>query len=414
MGDKMKRAILGVCLFILGVVIFPQQISEQSQVINVEIPVRVFDGNVFVDNLTIQDFEIYQDGIRQNVEALYLIKKRAVERSEEKKRFAPETSRHFFLFFEISEYYPRLSDAIDYFIQNVIIPGDNLIIVTPLKTYRQTYRALQLNSREELARQLKELLRRDTLIGYSEYRRSLDDLSSLTLSLASDNERPSDVERNQPLSPSTTSEFSFYFFEAKLMRYMDIIERIESLRRVDQQKLLGFADYLKEVQGQKYIYFIYQKEYVPRIERNILMKYMELYQDRPNVVNQLKKLMEMYRREITFDVDLVKKSYADSSISIHFLFLTPPPDVEYGLEFHEQSEDIFSAFREISFATGGYMDSSENPTHLFNGAVEASENFYLLYYSPKDYVEDGEFHNIEVRIKDKKYKVVHRMGYFAK
>ena len=53
-----------------------QQIQEQSVVINVEIPTRVFDGNTFVDNLTIDDFEIYEDGKLQKLDAIYLIKKK--------------------------------------------------------------------------------------------------------------------------------------------------------------------------------------------------------------------------------------------------------------------------------------------------------------------------------------------------
>ena len=40
---------------------------------------------------------------------------------------------------------------VDYFIHNVIIPGDNLIIITPMKTYRLTSRALEFKSKEELA-----------------------------------------------------------------------------------------------------------------------------------------------------------------------------------------------------------------------------------------------------------------------
>ena len=48
-------------------------------------PVRVFEGDEFVDNLTIDDFEVLEDGILQRTEAVYLIKKRTVERREEKK-----------------------------------------------------------------------------------------------------------------------------------------------------------------------------------------------------------------------------------------------------------------------------------------------------------------------------------------
>jgi len=64
-------------------------------------------------------------------------------------------------------------------------------------------------------------------------------------------------------------------------------------------------------------------------------------------------------------------------------------------------------------ATGGFIDSSANAEALFKQAVEASENYYLLYYIPLNYKEDGKFKEIKVRVKNKKYKVTHRLGYFA-
>ncbi len=401
------------CLFLLGPFLFSQQITEESRVINVEVPVRVYDKQAFVDNLSVDDFEIFEDGIPQEVEAVYFVKNKSIERRDERKRFAPETTRQFFLFFEVSEYTAKLGRAVDYFIQKVIMPGDNLIIVTPLKTYRQTYGALKLNSREELSGQLKALLRKDINMGYTEYRQALKELTGMALSLASDDERDAGTTEFKLLDSATASEYSHFPFGKKLMRYAAILRRIESLRRLDQRKILGFAQYLKDKVGQKYVFFIYQREVIPQIDPSILNKYMELYQDKPSVTQQLKSLFLLYRRGVSFDVDRVKKGYADAAVSIHFLFITPPTKHISGLRFHEQSEDIFSAFIEIAKATGGFTESSANPKYLFSQAVKASKNYYLLYYSPRNYKEDGKFHKIEIRVKNKNYRVLHRIGYFA-
>lgn len=48
-----------------------------------------------------------------------------------------------------------------------------------------------------------------------------------------------------------------------------------------------------------------------------------------------------------------------------------------------------------------------------SAAALASENYYLLYYTPMNYKSDGKFKKIKVRIKGKKYKVTHRAGYIA-
>jgi len=72
----------GICLFA-----FPQEaFKEVSLVVNIEVPVRVYSDSAFVDDLTIKDFELLEEGISQKIEAVYLIKKMAVERSDEKRR----------------------------------------------------------------------------------------------------------------------------------------------------------------------------------------------------------------------------------------------------------------------------------------------------------------------------------------
>lgn len=80
----------------------------------------------------------------------------------------------------------------------------------------------------------------------------------------------------------------------------------------------------------------------------------------------------------------------------------------------ERSEDIFSAFDEVAQATGGTTDSSANAAASFKRAVDASENYYLIYYKPPNYKADGQFHEIKVSVKTGNYRLTHRAGYIAK
>lgn len=84
-----------------------------------------------------------------------------------------------------------------------------------------------------------------------------------------------------------------------------------------------------------------------------------------------------------------------------------------GLVMTEQSEDIFSAFKEIAEATGGWVTSSANISTAFKETVEAAKNYYLLYYTPQNYSPDGSFHQIEIKVKKPNLRVIHRSGYFA-
>jgi len=410
---------------VMGLALFSQQVTEESVVINVEVPVRVFDGDAFVDNLTIDDFELLENGLPQRVEAVYLVKKRSIERSEEIKRFSPETARSFFLFFELSEYDPKLGDALGYFIKNAISPEDELTIATPMKTYRLRGKALEVKSRDEIVKQLKGLIRRDTLLGASEYNnllRSMEELArTITASILEsievleqgqviEGDQENYFERMESLTPG---EFKGRSIGEQLQIYQDLLMRLETIRSVDEKQMNKFAEFLKEKEGQKYVYMFYQKEYIPQIDPNILSEYMSMYQDRPNVSLTITSLVDLFRRDVDFDVDKVKQAYADSSVSIHFLHITKPAPHVFGVYMKEQSEDIFGPFREMARATGGFSDSSANPDFLFQEAVKASENYYLLYYSPKAYKSDGTFKNITVRVKDRNFRVTHRVGYYA-
>lgn len=156
------------------------------------------------------------------------------------------------------------------------------------------------------------------------------------------------------------------------------------------------------MEGQKHVFLFYQKEMIPSLPGADPFDVMELQKD------------------TTFDAGRIKRAFSDSSISVHFIFITKTPELfttsmepPRDNDKIDQSAQIFNAFREVAAATGGTVDSSANAEVSFQKAVVASENYYLLYYTPKEYVADGKFRRIEVKVKGKNYKVYHRAGYIA-
>ena len=289
---------------------------------------------------------------------------------------------------------PKIEKAINYFFNNVILPGDSLTIMTPLKTYTLKSQALEKLPKETIAKQLKEKIRKDAIMGSAEYKSALRDLEEIM-----------------------SGRFPTGGYET----YRMILNRLENLRYVDEKKILEFADFLKAKEGQKYVFLFYQKEVLPQFNAKSILRIISTSQDREDVIHTIYDLFEFYRRDITFDVDRVKQLFADSSIFINFLFITKtfmqrlsitsmtPSELVYV----DKSEDIYSAFREMAKATGGLTESSANAAFAFQKAVDASENYYLLYYSPLNYKKDGKFKNIKVKVKNKNYRIFHRAGYFA-
>ncbi len=147
--------------------------------------------------------------------------------------------------------------------------------------------------------------------------------------------------------------------------------------------------------------------------------------------------LEDFEAYLSFDEKKVKQAFSDSSISTHFIYLTKTsgmdlvnqegesvttyrsafrditPDTMPSTEMQDLSASTFSAFKEIAQTTGGTVDSSANAASSFKKAVNAAENYYLLYYRPSNYMKDGKFKSIEVKVRGKNYRVTHRAGYFA-
>lgn len=393
-----------------------QDIQHVRTAVNIEIPVRVFKGEAFVDGLTLADFEVTEDGRLQSLDAVYLVRKTLIERREETTPFAPDTSRHFYLFFEMTEYDARLRDALRYFVDEVLVPGDELFIVTPMKTYRMRSELFADAGRERVFDQLLGLLRRDILVGSAEYRDLLDDMKSLALTMAGavglSATNAQSTAAADMFAPATVFDTSTAV-EEQLQTYTTLLSRLEAMRQVDQAQIAAFADRLRGQAGRKEIFLFYQREFIPKLDDMILTTYQSTFNDRPDIVQTVTGLFEFFKRETTLDVEPVRRAYADSGAAVHFLFLTRPAPKVPGVVMEEQSEDIFAPFREMSRATGGYMASTSNLKTAMAAAVAAAENYYLLYYAPKDYVADGRFHRLEVRLKSGGARISHRAGYIA-
>ncbi len=397
-------------------VLLAQNIQHETGAINIEIPVRVYKGNVFVDTLTLDDFEIYEDGKLQKIDAVYLINKIDIERKEETKAFAPQTERHFYLFFEFGEFDPKIQQALDYFVNNVLIPGDNLVLITPMKTYRMKSEVFNLVSRERVYDQIMGIIRRDIQIGYSEYRNTLDELKNMARLIASQVAGTSQeglADIGGEMFSESPSIYEGVSIEEQLQIYLTLLNKIQSLRIVDQRKLYDFSQYLKDQEGQKNVFLFYQSEFLPKLEPRVLNAFLTVYNERSDIVQEVLAAFEYYHRELPMDVDYIKKAFSDSSTTVHFLFVSRPRERGSGIIMEEQSEDIFAPFREMARATGGFSDSSNNIAAIMKSAVEAAENYYLLYYTPIGYEADGEFHQIQVRVKSGNYRISHRLGYIA-
>ncbi len=407
----MKKAILTILCLCLTVSLFPQIDQQQAAIINVAVPVRVLDRGSFVDSVTIDDFELYENGILQKIDALYLVKDANAARKETAREFDPQFSRTFYFLYQLTDWDPNIADAIEYFFNDVFLPGDSLVIMTPERTFRLSPEAFAAKPKEATSKELIKILRKDILLGNSRYKSTVRSLRRIVGEIQS---------ASGITSQSSQEDLSIGFsdptlgLELLLPRYTNAIQEMDQLRFVDEQTFVSFAGSLKKQLNQKIVYLFYQREFRPEINPTILGAMMMKFQDKPHILGQLSDLFNLYRRDIRINVDTIKHAFSDSSILFNFIFCDKIIKTYSGIVMREQSEDIFQIFSEVAEATGGIVENSQNLSIGFKKAADISAYYYLLYYSPANYIKDGNFKSIEVKVKNQNYKINNRKGYFAR
>ena len=371
----------------------------------VAVVVRVFDGNAFVPNLTLKDFAVTEAGFAVEPTALLHVRKDAIERQEGTMDVVPNLSRQITLLFRLADYNPKIAEGVADFCRTWLLPGDALEVQTPMKTYRLTPDNLASKPREALAKELSEVVRKDIVQGGMALNSLMRDLKRIVRQIGNTG-RTSLDDLEGDVDDGTS-------LEMQLMNYTDNLQKMEKLRVLSEDGLVGFASKLKSQPGQKFAYYFYQREFRPEINPNTLDQLVMTNQDRPDIQAEVQSLFQMYRRSITLNHQRLKEAFADSEANFHFLFMNTAPERISGIVMREQSEDIFKALTTIAQATGGISDTSQNPAASFKTALKEAENYYILYYKSSSAAPPGTFMDIAVKVKNSAYRVLHKTGFMT-
>lgn len=392
----MKKTSLFITIFLTTSCLFAQQQFDVT-VRNIIVPMRVYEGNTFINDLKIDDLELFENGVEQKIQAIYLIRNTKIDSMEGERDFMPYVGRRFYFIFKITEFNPKISDVLDYYFSNVYNPQDVVTVMTPLKNYTLSSDYVRDNKKSDIINSMVSTIRKDTKLGATEYNNILKNMVRIASSIGG----------NSPMSGGNS-------LGGGIDSYRQALLKMEELRRVDEKKYIQIAAQLRRQEGQNNLFFFYQREFRPTLRSSALDRLVQMYQNDVGIIDQINDLFQFYYRAPQLNVERLQKIFADSSILFNLIYINKDPvNVPSNVQMKEQSEDLYGAFSKIAEATGGITDRSQNPAVSFEKAVEAAKSYYLIYYSPKDYVKDDKFREISIKIRNKKYKVIHRKGYLA-
>jgi len=254
-----------------------------------------------------------------------------------------------------------------------------------------------------LSTELNEIVRKDIGQGGMAYNSMLRDLKRFTRLI-------SDV-RGTSLD-DTAGDVADMGLAHQLQDYKNALVKMETLRQADEAKLIAFARLLKDADGQKYVIYIYQREFRPEISSQTANNLMMANADNFQIQGDIQELFAYYNRPLVLNQKKLNEAFAAAGVDFNLLYILKQPERIMGITMREQSEDVFKTLSQVSAATGGLVTTTENPDSALKEMFQAADMSYMLYFTPSAESKNATFKKLLVRVKDKSYRIVTRAGYF--
>lgn len=380
-----------------------EKLQEEVTVTALEVPVRVIHKGQVVKDLTKEDFEIFENGVKQEITAFEVITRKISTPQEERK--AHQKKRLFFLIFNIFDYNKTVGEGIDYFFQNIFQQGDQFIVLTE-------GRLLDIErgkNTSEVILNLKETLKKFKIISNQSTLKIFRDLrfeSDKLIGMLQGYERSAFT----PLDQAMIRFFDNYRIAWLDYRKQYLIPNLELYRSIIKR--------IKQREGERWAICFQQREMFPQLKKagrldNEIRNWIDSQVD--SMAQVKARIVQSKQQELqsTFDVsrnfpaDSLIDLFMEGNITFHLILLKSFRTVfSKDFELREIASGYEDCFRNISLSTGGSSVFSNKVSEALEEVKEKEDYYYLLVYSPKENQSDKK-RDIEVKVKKSGVNVVY-------
>lgn len=374
-------------------------IRESVQVVNVEVPVRVYYDGKPVDHLTREDFEIFADGKRQEIHGFFVKRKKiklpAIKQAEK----AFRKSRYFVLVFSVREINDRLVKGLHYILDEVLHANDRLMIMVSGHTHFFS----NLENKEQAYTRIMELLEIQSREARDRLRRLVLDLRQVVPEGTEDDER---AENYLKIYTRMLRKYRGKYLQPQL------------------DTLSNFAAHLEKIPMEKWVLCFYQEEIYPHLGQdakdwitNIIEQQTPHDGHQAHDARIIQRRLNRMERELSaarsFPTEVLHKLFVKSGATFHSLLIPTvnPPSFTYydgertwGFDFKRVSTDFENNLREITKKTGGALVHSGNLVSSLKAIEEIEDICYWLTFAPQDPGKQGK---IRVSVRQPGYKTVY-------
>jgi len=410
----MRKTILVSTLVLSSLVLVSPPDAAQDKpgqsvtVTAVEIPVRVLHKGDVVKGLAREDFEVYENGARQEITGFEIVSRRiapeaAVPPGELK---VPAAPRLFVLIFHIFDMCDAVHEGIDYFFQTVYGPGDRLMVLAE-------DRLLQVEPDDNPAKFAKRV--KDTLKAFKSY--STASIIRAYMDLAHEGEKLLlqgqgsggwyvNISRFYDENQRVWNDYKRQFLTLDIDLYRSLLQRIRTLP------------------GDKWVILFEQRQMFPRMRKQgpLEVEIRVILDGQTDPQGQalarqiqtkqlnLQKSMDIVKG---FPGDALRELFLQSGVTFHHVMMKSPRVLDsQDFELTDVGQDYEDCYRRISVATGGTSVFSNKVAEAIKEASVREDYHYLLAYTPQDPSGTKE-RKIEVKVGRKDVDVISLKQYVA-
>jgi len=330
-----------------------------------KIPVRVFDKNVLIENLSKDDFTVSVNKKNMRILSFESIKR----------RISNPTSpfRNFILSFNLYDYGGQVSEGIEYFIRNILTDIDKIMIITP----KSVYTFSSGTAKDKTINDITKIVKKDSQIFKGEraaYENSLKEMLSTTR-LATVPETTQDA---------TSVDQAIRFLNSYQREWLTFKNKFLI---PDVNKYKAVAEYFYGNDGDKWFINFQQREIIPEGDklRKKIDDFRDVISSVADPVNQSwAPMIEKSARELEKSLLLsdkfpqyeIQDILLSSNISYNVILFKSKRKFEGSADQEKISPDYEDILRNISRVTGG---STLATTDIKNGLLQLSQHSDASY-----------------------------------
>ncbi len=392
-------------------------VREEARVTLVEIPVNVIDKDGrTVENLTVEDFEVYDDGKKQQITGFEVL--------DQRKALAPPTPgeppinpaarRHFLLLFDLSFGSPRGIVNARRAARDFVVTRMKELDMAAVATYSVEHGMKLLLTFTRDRTQLAAAI--DTLGFPTLAERASDPLSFVIQPPTQSNATGFAYIGNTPRVDS--SGFDIAVQEA--LENMQVL-RARNLRAIYRERVVRFLDSfaqmaraLDSVQGRKHIFYL-SEGFDSRELSGSTVQGGGAKEAEWVVRGESWKLDSDTRfgnSALNASMTEALKLFNRSDCVIHAIDISglkAQGDV-VGTDQIVHGED--SLYHMAEETGGEFLKNANDLGSSFDRLLDRTGLIYILAFQPVRVPETGKFHTLTVKVKNKAYRVSHRTGYY--